>query len=139
MVFVNTQMGGLNMAFPDVCMTPIPTPVGPVPVPIPYPNISTGVTAMPFTAAFKTLILAMPAHNLMTTGTISMGDNAGIYMGLLSGLVMGPTRHVFGSTNLMMGGLPVTKMLSPSGQNGFSPNTIGLTLAPSQVKVMSLR
>lgn len=139
MPFVNSQMGGLNFAFPDVCMTPIPTPVGPVPVPIPYPNFSTGLTMLPFTASMKTLILAMPAHNMMTTGSLSMGDNVGIYMGLLSGMVMGPTRHLFGSTNLLMGGLPATKMLSPSGQNGFSPNAFGLALAPSQVKVLSLR
>lgn len=139
MVFVNTQMGGMNLAFPDVCLTPIPTPVGPVPVPIPYPNISTPTTAIPVTAAFRCLVMAMPAHNMMTMGTISAGDNTGVNMGLLSGMVMGPTRHLFGSTNLMMGGLPATKMLSPTGQNGFSPNAIGLSLVPSQVKVMSLR
>jgi hypothetical protein len=139
MVFVNCQLGGLNLAFPDVCMTPIPTPVGPIPVPLPYPNISTGITALPFTAALRCLIMAMPAHNLMTITPMSMGDNTGIMLGLLSGMVMGPTRHLFGSTNVLMGGLPVTKMLSPSGQNGFSPNTIGLALAPSQVKVISLR
>ena len=34
-MFANTQMGGVDTGFPDVCLTPII-----VPVPIPYPNIS---------------------------------------------------------------------------------------------------
>lgn len=138
-MFVNTQMPALNFAFPDVCITPIPTPVGPVPVPIPYPNISLTGTALPFTASMKTLVWGMPAHNMLTTGTFSNGDNTGIWLGIMSGMVMGPTRHLFGSTNLLMGGLPATKMLSPSGQNGLMPNSFGLTLSPSQVKVLSLR
>ncbi|WP_405023256.1 PAAR-like domain-containing protein [Marinospirillum sp.] len=31
MVFATTQMGGMNLGFPDVCLTPIPSPVGPIP------------------------------------------------------------------------------------------------------------
>ena len=37
-MFANCQMGGQDMGFPDVCLTP--SPVGPVP--IPYPNIAMG-------------------------------------------------------------------------------------------------
>ena len=138
MPFVNTQMGGMKFAFPDICFTPIPTPVGPIPIPIPYPNFSTGLTAMPFTAALKCLILAMPAHNLMTMGTISMGDTPGLMMGMMSGMIMGPARAFLGSFKTMMGGIPVSKLLSITGQNGLSPNMIGLAIAPSQVTVMAL-
>jgi hypothetical protein len=136
MPFANTQMGGMNFAFPDVCLTPIPTPVGPVPVPIPYPNISMPLTAIP--SQFKTFTLCMPNHNLMTMVPMSNGDNAGLMMNPLSGMVMGPSRHLIGSFKTLIGGLPTTKFLSPSGQNGILPGSFGMTLVPCQFKVMML-
>ena len=81
-MFANTQLGGMNLAFPDVCMTP------PFAIPIPYPNIDLGLTAVP--TALNVLIVGGPAHNMMTMGTISNGDNAGVMMGVMSGMVMGP-------------------------------------------------
>jgi len=136
MPFVNTQMMGLNFAMPDVCLTPIPSPVGPIPTPLPYPNIALPMTAIP--SQVKVLILAMPAHNLMTVTPMSNGDNAGVMMNPMSGMVMGPCRHLMGSVKTMFVGLPVTKMLNPTGQNGMSPGAFGASLAPSQVKVMVL-
>jgi len=132
MPFVNTQMAGLHFAFPDVCQTP--TPAGPVP--IPYPNMAMPNTAIP--SQVKVLIMAMPAHNLATTVPMSNGDNAGVAMNPVSGMVMGPCRHLMGSVKTLFGGMPVTKMLSPTGQNGMSPGAFGASLAPSQVKVMVL-
>lgn len=135
-MFANTQMGGLNFAFPDVCLTPIPTPVGPIPVPIPYPNISMPMMSIP--SQFKMFTLCMPNHNLLTIAPMSMGDNAGLMMNPLSASVMGPTRHLLGSFKTMIGGLPATRMLSLSGQNGISPGSFGLSLAPCQVKTLIL-
>lgn len=94
------------------------------------------MTAIP--SQVKVLVMAMPAHNMMTVTPMSNGDNAGVNMNPLSGMVMGPTRSMLGSFTTLMGGLPVTKMLSPSGQNGMSPGAFGASLVPSQVKVMSL-
>ena len=133
-MFANTQMPALNMAFPDTCLTP--TPVGPIP--IPYPNIAMTATSIPPTASIKVLTVGMPTHNLMTTGTISNGDNAGVNMGVMSGMVMGPQRHTLGSFKTIVGGSPVTKLTSMTGQNGMSMNIPGLTLTPSQVKVLIL-
>jgi len=138
-MFANCQMGGMNMAAPDVCLTPIPTPAGPVPTPIPYPNIAMPMTAIPPTACLKVLLTAGPAHNLMTTVPMSNGDNAGVNLGVASGMVMGPCRHTMGSTNVLYGGMPATKMTSMSGQNGMSMNIPGMTLVPSQFKVMLMR
>ena len=126
----------LSLAFPDVCLTPIPTPVGPIPVPLPYPNISLAVTAIPI--QFRYLITGMPAHNLMTFTPMSNGDNAGLMMNPLSGMVMGPSRSLMGSVKTIVGCFPVTKMLMPTGQNGVSPGAFGVTLCPSQVRVMIL-
>jgi len=133
-MFVITQMAGMNFAMPDVCITPIPSPAGPVPTPIPYPNTALPNTAIP--SQVKVLILAMPAHNLMTVTPMSNGDNAGVNMNPVSGMVMGPSKHLMGSMKVMYGGMPVTKMLNPTGQNGMSPGAFGSSLAPSQVKVM---
>jgi len=134
-MFANTQMGGMNFAMPDCCLTP--TPVGPIP--IPYPNIAIGLTAIPPTASLKVLTVAMPTHNLMTTTPLSNGDNAGVNMGVLSGMVMGPTRHLMGSFTTLIGGMPATKMTSMSGQNGMSLNIPGMTLVPAQVKVLIMK
>jgi hypothetical protein len=138
-MFANCQMGGMNLGVPDVCKTPVPSPAGPVPVPIPYPHIALGMTALPPTACLKVLLMAGPAHNMMTTIPISNGDNPGVYMGVASQMVMGPSRHLFGSTNVLYGGMPATKMTSPSGQNGMSLNIPGMTLVPAQFKVLLLR
>ena len=70
-MFANTQMMGMDMAFPDVCLTPAV-----VPVPIPYPNIAMGPTAIPNQVVVN--IMAMPAHNLGTITPMTNGDNAGV-------------------------------------------------------------
>jgi hypothetical protein len=138
-MFVNSSgpLPGMDFAFPDTCITPIPSPVGPIPTPLPYPNSTLAPTAIP--TQFKTLLMCMPAHNLTTTKVPSLGDQPGLLLGVASGMVMGPQRHMMGSTNLFIGGPPCTKMLSPGGHNGMSPNIPGLTIAPSQIKLMSLR
>ena len=97
------------------------------------------MTALPPTACLKVLLTAGPAHNLMTTVPMSNGDNAGVNMGVASGMVMGPCRHTMGSTNVLYGGMPATKMTSMSGHNGMSMNIPGMTLVPSQFKVMLMR
>lgn len=134
-MFVTSQgpTPAMSMAFPDVCKTP----VGPAVVPIPYPNLSLANTAVP--TQTKVLLMCMPAHNLTTQTPLSNGDNAGVLMGVVSSLVMGPKASAMGSTNLMIGGAPAIKLTSPSKQNGMSPNVPGVTLTPSQVKLMALR
>lgn len=136
-MFANCQLGGMNMGAPDVCKTPAP-PI-PSPIPIPYPNIAAGPTALPPTACLKVLLTAGPAHTLMTTIPMSNGDNAGVALGVVSSMVMGPCRHQMGSTNVLYGGIPATKMTSMTGQNGMSLNIPGMTLVPAQIKVMLMR
>lgn len=128
-MFANAQMGGMNLAFPDVCLTPTPAPV-----PIPYPNISNGPMGVP--AAYTVLFGGTPAHNLSTTIPLSNGDNAGVAMGVASGLVMGPTRHVTAAFTVLAGGIPATRLTSMSIQN--STNAPGMAMVPAQVKVLLL-
>jgi hypothetical protein len=129
-MFANTQMMGMDMAFPDVCLTP----AGPAMVPIPYPNIAMSPTAIP--SQMIVMIMAMPAHNLATVTPLTNGDNAGVGMGVASGLVMGPSRHLTGSFTVLFGGVPATRLTSMSLQN--STNAPGARLVPSQPTVLLL-
>ena len=129
MCFANTQMMGVDMGFPDVCLTPTP-----VPTPIPYPNIATGPMGVP--AVYKVLFMGTPAHNMSTSVPLTNGDNAGVSMGVASATVMGPSRHLTGAFTVLVGGMPATRMTSSSLQN--STNCPGCRLVPSQVKVLLL-
>ncbi|MBK6515310.1 MAG: DUF4150 domain-containing protein [Polyangiaceae bacterium] len=128
-MFANTQMMGIDMGFPDVCLTPTPAPV-----PIPYPNIAMGPMGVP--AVYNVLIGMAPAHNMATTIPISNGDNPGINLGVASGMVMGPARVVLGAVTTIIGGMPATRMTNPTIQN--STNCPGVRVVPSQAKVLIL-
>lgn len=131
MVFVNAQgpIPGMGFAFPDVCLTPVL-----VPVPIPYPNISMRPMSIP--TQITSYSMMMPNHNLLTMQPMTNGDNAGVNMGVASGMVMGPSQNYMSSFKVFNGPAPVTRMLDISGHNGMSPNMVGLTLSPSQFVVM---
>jgi hypothetical protein len=129
-MFANSQMMGMDMGFPDVCLTPAP----PVVVPIPYPNIAMGPMALGFYP--KVLILCMPAHTMVTVVVMTNGDNAGVAMGVASGTVMGPSRHLTAAFTVLVGGMPATRMTSVALQN--STNCPGMRLVPSQPKVLLL-
>lgn len=83
--------------------------------------------------------MCMPAHNMTTERVISMGDNAGVGLGVISGVVMGPGRARAGSDNLSIGGSPASKMGMPTKQNGANPNGFGLSISPSQTRLMAQR
>lgn len=131
-MFASCSMSGMDFAFPDVCLTPIV-----VPVPIPYPNTAQRPMAIPPTANMKHLISMMPAHTLSTMIPISMGDNAGVNGGVMSGIIMGPSRNLMGSMKVFSGGMPQTKWLSPAMQN-LTNCPAGMTLVPSQFKLLIL-
>lgn len=128
-MFANTQLGGLDTGLPDVCLTPA---AAGIPVPIPYPNLANGPMGVP--AAFTVLISGAPAHNLGTSVPLTNGDNAGVNMGVASGVVMGPSRHLTGSFSCLIGGMPASRMTSVSLQN--STNCPGARMVPSQVSVL---
>lgn len=129
-MFAATQMMGMNMGFPDVCLTP--TPVGPVP--IPYPNIAMEPMAVP--NVMNVLIMGAPAHNMATTIPMTNGDNAGVNMGVASGTVMGPCRHLTAAFTVIVSGAPLARMTSMSLSN--STNCPGALIVPSQPTVLVL-
>jgi Domain of unknown function (DUF4150) len=127
-MFANTQMMGIDIGFPDVCLTP------PVPIPVPYPNIAMG--PMGVAAVYNVLFMCAPAHNMGTTIVMTNGDNSGVMMGVASGTVMGPARHVTAAFTVLVGGMPATRLTSIAIQN--STNCPGMRLVPSQIKVLLL-
>jgi hypothetical protein len=80
--------------------------------------------------------MAMPVHNMATTIPLTNGDNPGVSMGVASGTVMGPQRHLTAAFTVLVVGMPATRMTSMSLQN--STNCPGARIVPSQVKVLLL-
>ncbi|CDL87908.1 DUF4150 domain-containing protein [Xenorhabdus cabanillasii] len=126
-MFANTQSGGMDLAVPDVCLTP-----SPFPVPVPYPNMAQGPTGI--TNAMNILFAGSPVHNIATNFPMTTGDNAGVNMGVASGTVMGPARHTLGANSVLIKGSPVTRLTSLTMQN--STNAVGARITPSQTKVL---
>jgi len=130
-MFANCSLGGQNFGMPDVCLTPAPP--SPSPVPIPYPNMAQLPMAIP--NQLKVLISFMPAHNLGTTIPLSNGDEAGVSGGIMSGTIIGPSRHLKGSIKVFYGGMPATRLLDTAMQNSTNVPA-GMTIVPSQTKVL---
>jgi hypothetical protein len=128
-MFANSQMMGIDIGFPDVCLTPMP-----VPTPIPYPNIAAGPMGVP--PAVGVFFMGTPAHNMATTIPLTNGDNPGVALGVASGLVMGPARHLTAAFTVLVRGMPATRLTSVALQN--LTNCPGMRIVPSQVKVMLL-
>lgn len=129
---------GNNLGFPDVCITPVPSPTGPVPTPIPYPNINVPVNSAP--AANNVLTVCMPVINQGTQGLVSNGDEAGNNGGVSSHVIMGLTNYELGCTTIFVGGPPCQRLTSVTGQNAVAKlmNTPGNALAPTQTTVLVL-
>jgi hypothetical protein len=127
-MFANSQLMGVDIGFPDVCITP------PMELPIPYPNIALGPMAVP--AVYEILFMGTPAHNMSTTVVMTNGDNAGLHMGVVSGSVMGPSRHLTGAFTVLLHGMPATRMTSFALQN--RTNCPGFRAVPSQFLVIML-
>lgn len=128
-MFANSQMTGTDLAFPDVCLTP-----SPIPVPVPYPDIALAPTAIP--NAFSILFFGAPAHNMATVTPLTNGDNSGVSLGVASGTVMGPSRHLTGAFTVLLKGSPATRLTSTTLQN--STNASGVRIVPSQLKILML-
>lgn len=134
-MFANCSMPGMDIAFPDTCLTP--GVLAGAPGPIPYPNIATKAMAIPPTASMTHLIMFMPTHNMATTIPTSNGDEAGCSGGgVASALFIGPARNTKCSVSVITGGTPATRMLDTTLQN--STNAPGMSLVPGQFQVLIL-
>jgi hypothetical protein len=131
-MFMLSMGAGMNIGFPDVCLTP------PYAVPVPYPDIAMTSTTAP--AAYNVLVDCMPSINQTSMGLVSNGDEAGAMGGVVSHLVDGQTSYIVGCTTILVGGAPAQRLTSVTGQNavGMLPNTTGMCSCPSQTTVLTL-
>jgi len=133
-MFLNSQMGAMSMAMPDVCK--VPAPPAP-PIPTPFPNNAQSTMANPSTASKKVMIANAPGHSLKTIVTLSMGDNGGVMGGMVSNKMMGECRHSKGSMKVMIEGQPGTRITDMTMQNAMPANGVGTTIKPAQSKVLA--
>ncbi len=128
-------MPAISFAFPDVCKF-IPPPAGPGIIPL--PNVALSITSIP--NIINNLVCGMPAHNLLTPNPVSLGSEVSIPFGggVISSRFCGMMRNTTGSFKLFLQGCPATRMLDVSLQNGDPLDCVGVTLSPSQFKIMVL-
>jgi hypothetical protein len=133
-MFMLSMGAGMDMAFPDVCLTP----AGPAVVPVPYPNTAMSSASAPVVA--NVLVECTPALNMTSKGLVSMGDQAGVLLGAVSHMMSGQTSYNVGCFTSMVGGAPAQRLTSVTGQNcmGVMPNSVGACIAPSQTTVLTL-
>lgn len=132
-MFALSMGAGMDLGFPDVCLTPVPAPA-----PIPYPNTAMSATTLP--AAFNVLTECTPTLNMLSKGLVSVGDQPGVAMGVVSHIEAGQTSYEVGCFTIMMGGAPAQRLTSVTGQNCMAvmPNGPGVCLVPSQVTLLTL-
>ncbi|MBI5520492.1 MAG: DUF4150 domain-containing protein [Desulfovibrio sp.] len=124
---------GMDLGFPDVCLTPVV-----VPVPVPYPDMAFSVTSAP--AAYNILVDCMPALNQLSEGLVSVGDQPGVLLGVVSHLEAGEAEYLLGCFTIFVDGPPAQRLTSVTGQNalGLLPNAPGMSIVPSQFTVLTL-
>jgi hypothetical protein len=132
-MFLLTMGQGMSQSEADVCLTPMPAPT-----PVPYPNISMSAASAPVVP--NVLVDAMPVLNKLSVGLVSVGDQAGVGLGVASHFISGATTYEPSCSSVLMGGAPVVRLGDQTGQNclGVVPNCAGAVLAPSQTTVLIL-
>lgn len=121
------------MGAPDVCLTPMPPPVGTVP--IPYPN--TAMLNQVTKTSTKVKFVSKEVVTLKSEIPKSMGDEAGTNKGVMSGMNMDKVTFKKGSAMVKVEGQPCIHLTSVSAHNGMSANApAGAQIAPSQTKVL---
>ncbi len=129
----STKGGGNAFAMPDVCLTPAPP--APSPVPIPYPN--TGMVNQSQKTSTKVKFSAKPVVTTKSEMSRSMGDEAGVNKGVMSGMNMDKVTFKKGSMKVKIQGQPCVHLTSITAHNGTSANMpAGAQVAPSQTKVI---
>jgi hypothetical protein len=118
---------------PDVCK--VPAPPAP-PIPTPFPNIGQLPTAISTTT--KVLVMNMPALTQGSKLPMSMGDEAGVAGGVVSGMNMGEIAFRSASSKVSFQGQKVIVLTCMTAHNGSNANMpAGALIAPSQAKVLA--
>ena len=116
----SNQGVGMNIGFPDVCLTP----AAPSPIPVPYPNLGQNAVGMPFC---PTILLSFcPAHNMGAKPMLTNGDEAGA----AHATFIGTGANNMGNPRILLQGMPAETLCNPTAGNKYN-NPIGAKLVPS--------
>ena len=115
---------GINIGFPDVCLTP----VAGVPVPIPYPNFAAHAMAVPFAATVT--VTGMNALNQGSLIPMTSGDEPGV----AHPTIKGTGAFTMGNPIVFIEGLPGINLLCPTTGNNMNDG-LGAVLVPDAVNV----
>jgi hypothetical protein len=127
-----TKGGGQCMAMPDVCLTPAPPAP---PVPVPYPN--TGMANQAKNTTKKVKIMGKEVVTKNSEIPRSMGDEAGVNKGVVSGMNMSKVLFKKGSSKVKLQGHDCIHLCSITGHNGSNANMpSGCVLKSDQNKVI---
>jgi len=129
---VCTKGGGVCFVVPDVCLTPAPPAP---PVPIPYPN--TGTLNQCKKNSTKVKIKGKEVVTKKSEMSRSMGDEAGVNKGVMSGMNMSKVCLKKCSGKVMIQGQACAHLTSMTGHNGSNANApVGTVIAPGQTSVL---
>ncbi|TVR60021.1 MAG: DUF4150 domain-containing protein [Gemmatimonadales bacterium] len=119
---------GIAFAFPNVCLTPVPSSS---PVPIPYPNIAQLSDAQDVSdeGGRELLVGGTPVLLVESTVASSSGDEAGTDGGVTSGSNGGECEMTQGSGSVLYGphGRGIVRFGDPTSQN--DGNAVGTVLS----------
>jgi hypothetical protein len=133
-MFVTGYPCAISFSFP--CMNKIATPIGPIPLPL--FNISLSCASAPNVPNIFTGGLL--SQNLLTPTFFSMGSEVSAPLGgLFSQMFCSFSRNVLGSFICFQSCAPAKRFLDPTTQNGYIPNSWGITLTMAMFKWMIMR
>jgi carboxyl-terminal processing protease len=116
---------GMNMGFPDVCLTPS----FPSPIPIPYPNMAMHAMAAPFCPTI--LNMMMPALNMGSIIPMTLGDQPGVANPMFMQMGM----FTMGSPKVLLQGMPAITLTSTTTGNNMN-NPVGAVLVPGAPTIL---
>ncbi len=129
----SSKGGGDALGAPDVCLTPAPP--APSPVPTPYPN--KGSFNQASKTSTKVKIAGKAAVSKKSEIPRSMGDEAGVNKGVMSGMNMDKITVKKASSKVKIQGDGCVHATSITAHNGVSANVpAGAQISPSQTKVL---
>lgn len=128
--------GGMSLAFPDLCKTPVPI-LGVIP--IPYANIAQCSQAKGSTCSSKVKIENKKTMTKKSEVSRTQGDEPGVQKGVVSSKHMDKCKRGAGFSKVKVEGAAIVSTLRPTTNNGGSANAPpGQQLSPSQTKVICL-
>lgn len=125
MLPASNRGAGMNIGFPDVCLTP----AAPAPIPVPYPNIGMNAQAQAFSTTVK--VSGVNALNLGSMISMTTGDEAGSAHPTIKGM----GKYTMGNPIVFIDKLPAINLALPTTGNMMN-NGLGLVAVPSAVNVL---